>query len=90
VLTMGRQIGAALGVALLVAVLGTGASVSDFHTAALITVAGGLATGLALAAIGPPAPNAAGADGPVRPVISEPVTDPLIAEPLVLEDAETA
>ncbi|HWG08833.1 MAG TPA: MFS transporter [Solirubrobacteraceae bacterium] len=88
VLTMGRQIGAALGIALLVAVLGTGAaSASDFHEAALITVAGGLAAGLALAAIGPPAFNAAGAGGPTRPVISEPIADPLIAEPLIAEEA---
>ncbi len=55
VLTMGRQIGAALGVALLVAVLGTATrTASDFHAAWLISVAGGLATGLALAAIGRP------------------------------------
>jgi hypothetical protein len=55
VLTMGRQIGAALGVAVLVAVLGTATgTASDFHTAWLITVSGGLATGLVLAAIGPP------------------------------------
>jgi EmrB/QacA subfamily drug resistance transporter len=55
VLTMGRQIGAALGVAVLVAVLGTGpATLSGFHSAWLITVAGGLAAGLALAALGPP------------------------------------
>ncbi len=88
VLTMGRQIGAALGVALLVAVLGTGAtSAADFHTSWLITVAGGLAAGLALVAIGPPALNAAGADGSSRPVISEPIADPLIAEPLVVEEA---
>jgi hypothetical protein len=87
VLTMGRQIGAALGVALLVAVLGEGTAVADFHTTALITVAGGLAAGLALAAIGPPALNAAGADGPARPVISEPIADPLIVEPLVVEEA---
>ncbi len=87
VLTMGRQIGVALGVAVLVAVLGVHASsASDFHTAWLITVAGGLAAGFALAAIGPPALNAAGADGPARPVISEPIADPLLAEPLV-EDA---
>jgi EmrB/QacA subfamily drug resistance transporter len=87
VLTMGRQIGAALGVALLVAVLGTGAtSAADFHTSWLITVAGGLAAGLALVAIGPPALNAAGAAGSSRPVISEPIADPLIAEPLVAEE----
>ncbi len=88
VLTMGRQIGVALGVAVLVAVLGVHASsAADFHTAWLITVAGGLAAGLALAAIGPPALKAAGADGPARPVIAEPVADPLIAEPLTVEEA---
>lgn len=55
VLTMGRQIGAALGVAVLVAVLGTATrTAGDFHSAWLITVSGGLAAGLALAAIGPP------------------------------------
>jgi hypothetical protein len=60
VLTMGRQIGAALGVAVLVAVLGTAArTAADFHSAWLITVVGGLATGLALAAIGPPVQSAA-------------------------------
>jgi ABC-type branched-subunit amino acid transport system permease subunit len=58
---MGRQIGAALGVAVLVAVLGTDtASAADFHSAWLITVAGGLAAGLTLAALGPPTPRAAG------------------------------
>jgi hypothetical protein len=56
VLTMGRQIGAALGVAILVAVLGTGGSAaSDFHSAWLITVIGGLATAVTMAAIGKPA-----------------------------------
>jgi EmrB/QacA subfamily drug resistance transporter len=83
VLTMGRQIGAALGVAVLVAVLGTSASsAADFHSAWLITVAGGLSAGLLLAAIGPPARSAAG-----QALISEPVSDPLIAEPLVVEKA---
>jgi EmrB/QacA subfamily drug resistance transporter len=83
VLTMGRQIGAALGVAVLVAVLGTSASsAADFHSAWLITVAGGLSAGLLLAAIGPRARSAAG-----QPLISEPVSDPLIAEPLVVEEA---
>jgi EmrB/QacA subfamily drug resistance transporter len=54
VLTMGRQIGAALGVAVLVAVLGTaGKSASDFHAAWLITTIGALAAGLTLAALGP-------------------------------------
>ncbi len=87
VLTMGRQIGVALGVAVLVAVLGADpTSASDFHTAWLITVAGGLAAGLAMAAIGPPALNAAGADGPARPTIAEPISDPLIVEPLIVEE----
>ena len=55
VLTMGRQIGAALGVALLVAVLGAStATAADFHAAWLISVVGGLTAGLALLAIGPP------------------------------------
>ncbi len=59
VLTMGRQIGAALGVAILVAVLGAGAhTLADFHDAWLISVAGGLAGGLALAALGRPAARA--------------------------------
>ena len=53
---MGRQIGAALGVAILVAVLGTGAStVSDFHSAWLVSVLAALATGATLAALGRPA-----------------------------------
>ncbi len=66
ILTMGRQIGIALGMALLVAVLGSGAaSAADFHSAWLITVLGGLATAAVLAAIGPPttaAPVAASED----------------------------
>jgi hypothetical protein len=56
VLTMGRQIGAALGVAALVAVLGASAtSASDFHGAWLISICGGLAAGVTLAALGRPA-----------------------------------
>ncbi|HEY4997097.1 MAG TPA: MFS transporter, partial [Solirubrobacteraceae bacterium] len=83
ILTMGRQIGAALGVAILVAVLGTATrNAADFHTAWVITVAGGLATALALAAIGAPLRREV-----PTPVISEPIADPLIAEPLVLEEA---
>jgi EmrB/QacA subfamily drug resistance transporter len=55
VLTMGRQIGAALGVSVLVAVLGTTATTAaDFHSAWSITLVGGLATAVALAALGPP------------------------------------
>jgi hypothetical protein len=54
VLTMGRQIGAALGVAILVAVLGTGAdTVADFHSAWTVTVLAALSTGGVLAALGP-------------------------------------
>jgi EmrB/QacA subfamily drug resistance transporter len=81
VLSMGRQIGAALGVSILVAVLGSSTTTAaDFHAAWLITVAGGLATGLALAAIGAPVPAPAAA-------VPEPAADPLIAEPLVVEEA---
>jgi EmrB/QacA subfamily drug resistance transporter len=66
VLTMGRQIGAALGVAVLVAVLGTTATTAaSFDSARLITVAGGVLTGLALASIGAPARRPAPAQVPV-------------------------
>jgi EmrB/QacA subfamily drug resistance transporter len=55
VLTMGRQVGSALGIALLVAVLGTGAAtLSDFHSAWLISTAAGLGTALVLASVGSP------------------------------------
>jgi EmrB/QacA subfamily drug resistance transporter len=64
VLTMGRQIGVALGVAVLVAVLGAHTSVGDFHGAWLITVTGALAAGLALAALGPPTPRPRLAEAP--------------------------
>jgi EmrB/QacA subfamily drug resistance transporter len=58
VLTMGRQIGSALGVAVLVAVLGTSTrTAADFHAGWTITVAAGLAAGLMLAAIGAPVRN---------------------------------
>ena len=53
ILTMGRQIGSALGVAILVAVLGTGAdTVSDFHAAWMVPVLAALASGATLAALG--------------------------------------
>jgi EmrB/QacA subfamily drug resistance transporter len=69
VLTMGRQIGAALGIALLVAVLGTSAaSVASFHTAWLITVAGALGAGLTLAALGPGARRLPAAPAGVEPL----------------------
>jgi EmrB/QacA subfamily drug resistance transporter len=73
VLTMGRQIGAALGVSVLVAVLGTGASTAaDFHPAWAISLAGGLATGLALAALGPQARGAQAAQA--TPALAESTT----------------
>jgi len=54
VLTMGRQVGAALGVAILVAVLGTGATdVASFHSAWIISATGGLGAALTLALIRP-------------------------------------
>ena len=60
VLTMGRQVGAALGIAVLVAVLGTGAgTVAEFHSAWLICTAGGVCAGLTLAALGRPVRSAA-------------------------------
>jgi EmrB/QacA subfamily drug resistance transporter len=60
ILTMGRQIGAALGVAVLVAVLGSEAGTpADFHSAWMITVIGALATGVTMAALGRPAPKPA-------------------------------
>ena len=54
VLTMGRQVGAALGVAILVAVLGSAVpTLSSFHDAWLICVAGGVSAAFALATIRP-------------------------------------
>ncbi|MGH2850276.1 MAG: MFS transporter, partial [Solirubrobacteraceae bacterium] len=53
VITMGRQVGSALGVAILVAVLATGASTAaDFHHAWLIVLCGSLGSAAALAALG--------------------------------------
>jgi EmrB/QacA subfamily drug resistance transporter len=52
VLTMGRQVGAALGIALLVAVLGAGAAtLAEFQSAWLISAAGGVGAGLLLATV---------------------------------------
>jgi EmrB/QacA subfamily drug resistance transporter len=53
-LTTGRQMGAALGVAVLVAVLAPHShAASEFHSAWLITVVAALAAGLTVGAIGP-------------------------------------
>jgi EmrB/QacA subfamily drug resistance transporter len=66
VLTMGRQVGSALGIAILVAVLGAGAStVADYHSAWLISVLGGLAAALVFAALGPLRQPAAAPAAPV-------------------------
>ena len=54
VLTMGRQVGAALGVAILVAVLGTNVvEVSSFHSAWMISATAGLSAAVTLALIRP-------------------------------------
>jgi hypothetical protein len=54
VITMGRQVGSALGIAGLVAVLGTGTlTVDSFHGAWTLTLAGGIAAGGLLSALGP-------------------------------------
>jgi EmrB/QacA subfamily drug resistance transporter len=83
VLTMGRQIGAALGVALLVAVLGTSAgSAADFHSAWLITVCGAIATGIALASLGPAARRVG-----ARSAVAQPVGEALPVEALAAESS---
>jgi hypothetical protein len=67
----------------LVAVLGTATrNAADFHSAWLITIAGGLSAGLALAALGPPVRGLS-----EKPIIAGPIADPLLAEPLVAERA---
>ena len=56
VITMGRQVGLALGVAILVALLGDAAtSVADFQGAWWLMLAGGVSAATALAALGPAA-----------------------------------
>jgi hypothetical protein len=81
VLTMGRQIGAALGVSVLVAVLGTSAtSAADFHSAWAISLLGGLTTAVALAALGPQA----------RRVVPVPASPPVPAAPVLAESTALA
>ncbi len=53
VLTMGRQVGSALGVAILVAVLGTPESAADFDAAWIVVLLSGVGASAALAALGP-------------------------------------
>jgi EmrB/QacA subfamily drug resistance transporter len=92
-LTMGRQIGAALGVSIFVAVLGNAAAgPADFHRAWLITVAAAGLAGAMLAALGPRASQVARArqaaaeaqPGSFAPLAAEPsaVSVPAPAAPL--------
>ncbi len=70
VLTMGRQIGIALGIALLVAVLGAAPhTLADFHGAWLLTIGFAVCAGAVLAAIGAPAAARRGAP---RPAVADP------------------
>jgi len=60
VITMGRQIGSALGVAVLVAVLGDATTTAaSFDDAWALVIGAGLAAGVTLSLLGPPAPRAA-------------------------------
>jgi EmrB/QacA subfamily drug resistance transporter len=87
VLTMGRQIGAALGVSVLVAVLGTSATTAaDFHSAWAIVLAGGVTTALALAALGPRARTVAAAAAASAPA---PASKPALAESALAESLTT-
>jgi hypothetical protein len=52
VVSMGRQLGIAIGVAVLVAMVGTPSSVDDFEAAYGFIVAMGVLSGVALAALG--------------------------------------
>jgi EmrB/QacA subfamily drug resistance transporter len=56
VVTMARQLGLAIGVAVLVALLGTPSSIADFEAGWAFVAATGAVSGLAFAALGPIAP----------------------------------
>jgi EmrB/QacA subfamily drug resistance transporter len=53
VITMGRQVGSAIGIAILVAVLDAMTSAADFHGAWLVAVIAGIGSGALLAGLGP-------------------------------------
>jgi hypothetical protein len=50
---MGRQVGSAIGIAILVAVLDAMTSAADFHRAWLVAVIAGIGSGALLAGLGP-------------------------------------
>lgn len=69
VITMGRQVGSALGIAMLVAVIGSsGHTAHDFRGAWTLTLVGALATGALLACLGPPVSSRAAPAPATTPV----------------------
>jgi EmrB/QacA subfamily drug resistance transporter len=64
-LTMGRQLGSALGVAVMVAVLGAAPALADFQAAWFVVIAGSLAAAAGMLGVGP---HIVGAPAPVAPL----------------------